>query len=513
MVSSALLALAGSAEWLAASGQEMLRDWSGVSGSLSTDDQFGASVVGIGDVDGDGVPDAAISAPWEDPSYNVELGDVYVISGATGVVLQHQFGASDRTIFGYPLCVPGDLDGDGVNDYLVSATDGVFYTGPGVVNAYSGATGSNLFTLSGPWNGSRFGYHVRDLGDVDADGVADFGIGDDPTGLGDVYVYSGATLAVLYSFHGATQNPPSNMVTVCGVGDLDSDGHADFGVGAAGDGSNSEGAFTVYSGSSGAILWSLLGEQHRSFFGWEACSLGDTDADGVTDFAVTAHAYTGNLNSQGRVYVYSGRTSGLLWEFTGTTWNEQLGILPRNGPIDFNHDGYDDIPIGSFMISTAYIYSGRTGTLLYKFNTGNGDTLGGSLAAAGDVNGDGIDDILIGAPDDSRYYAAAGRAYVYAGNDLFLQSRKNEYHASDQVSLTIRGGEPGNPSCIVLTDLSGTPLFVPVLIGLLDAVGNLHLTGTTPSGLSGMTMTFMGYAIGANGHTVIDSSPETITFK
>src|SRR5262249_4305052 len=158
------------------------------------------------------------------------------------------------------------------------------------------------------WTGSRFGYRIGDLGDVDADGVPDFGVGDDPTGLGDVYVYSGASQAVLYSFPGANQNPPSNMGTISRMGDLDSSGNADVGVGAARDGANSEGQFTVYSGSSGAVLFSLVGEQHWSGFGWFATSLGDTDADGVPDFAVTANAYTGNLNSQGRVYVYSGRT-------------------------------------------------------------------------------------------------------------------------------------------------------------------------------------------------------------
>jgi hypothetical protein len=453
-----------------------------------------------------------ISAPYEDPTFNVDLGAIYVISGASGAVLQHQLGPSDRTLFGIPLCVPGDLDGDGVNDYLAGASDAVYQTGPGLVYAFSGATGTSLFTLSGPATGSRFGNLVREVGDVDADGVGDFGVGSWPTGPGEVDIYSGATQSILYTFQGTWQF--SNVNAVCGVGDIDRDGHADFGIGAAQDGPNGEGAFTVYSGSSGSVIYSYLGEHAQSSFGSDACRLGDTDGDGFEEFAVKANAYSGSLPAQGRVYVYSGQTGALLFEFTGDFVNEQLGRLPTNGVIDINRDGYADIPIGSPATSTLHVYSGRTGTLLYDFtNDGVPEALGCSSSVVGDLNGDGIDDILIGAADNRRFYSAAGRAYVFAGNDLFLQSRKPHYRPGDLVRLVNRGGEPGNPSCVVLTDISGAPIFIPLAIGTLDANGAFALSGTAPPGLAGTTMTFLGFAIGANGHTVIDSSPETIDFK
>ncbi|HET6162265.1 MAG TPA: hypothetical protein VFG37_01255, partial [Planctomycetota bacterium] len=59
--------------------QELLRDWAGVQGVLSIDDQFGGAVAGIGDVDGDGVVDMLVSAPYEDPTQYVEVGAVYLI--------------------------------------------------------------------------------------------------------------------------------------------------------------------------------------------------------------------------------------------------------------------------------------------------------------------------------------------------------------------------------------------------------------------------------------------------
>src|SRR5262249_48166884 len=162
-------------------------------GVLSIDDQFGGAVAGFGDVDGDGVVDMLVSAPYEDPTQDVDLGAVYLISGATGAVLQHQLGTHDRDLFGWQVCTPGDLDGDGVTDFLVGAADSVFNTAPGKVYAYSGATGASLFTLQGRPADLFWGRVVRAVGDVDADGVGDFGVGANINGPGDVWVYSGAT--------------------------------------------------------------------------------------------------------------------------------------------------------------------------------------------------------------------------------------------------------------------------------------------------------------------------------
>jgi len=498
-----------------ASAQAVLRDWSGVSGPVSKDDDFGSRVACIGDVDGDGISDAVVAAEYEDASYNTEVGAAYVISSASGTVLQHQLGELQRQLFSFDVCCPGDLDGDGVGDLLVGAPDGVFTTTEGRVYAYSGATGASLFRLDGPSIGSMFGAIIGELGDVDADGVVDFGVSCNQTGPGTVYIYSGSTLTPLYTFNGGPQL--AHMANVRGLGDLDGDGHADFALGALGGGPNNEGIIMVVSGATGATSYTIQGEAYGSAFGSEIASIGDADGDGAPDFAISSPYLTTNVYSEGRVYLYSGATGGFMYQFDGTLQNEKFGRLPKNGSADFNRDGFADIAIGSVAANTVYVYSGRTGTWLYdvrgRVESGNAEALGCSLSPIGDVNGDGFDDLLIGAAGNSRNYSWAGRAYVYGGNDLFLQSRKSAYRANDIAKISLRGGAPYSPACIALIDLNGTATFLPIAIGSLDFDGGFSVSGTVPSGLAGISLTFMGYAIKAGGVGVADSIPETVTFK
>lgn len=498
-----------------ANAQQKLRDWSVAKNWMAEYDEFGYAVAGPGDVDGDGVPDAVVSAPWADPiTYDVELGVTYVISGATGSILQQFNGTADQALFGWTLCAPGDLDGDGVGDWL-SSEAALSARGPGTVYAYSGSTGASLFTLTGGSSSYAFGIAIGAVGDVDADGVPDFGVGDDPTGSGRVFVYSGKTQSLIYLLKG--QSSTSQAYIVSGLGDLDSDGLADFGIGAVGDGPNSEGVVYAYSGATRKLIYSLVGEQSGSAFGGTLASLGDVDADGLADFAVGALAYSGTNVWQGRVYAYSAASGTLLFTFDGTMYVEKLGhVLPSNGSIDFNDDGYADIPIGSPARNAAFVYSGRNGTLLYEILGGTPggltETMGSSISSIGDVDGDGIDDMLIGAATNSDPYSWAGRAYVFGGNDLFLQANQPSYQPYDPFSLEIRGGAAGAASCVVLTGVNGTATFFPIVFGNLDSNGTFALTGTVPPGLSGLSLTFMAFAIGAGGG-LADSISETITFQ
>jgi len=148
----------------------------------------------------------------------------------------------------------------------------------------------------------------------------------------------------------------------------------------------------------------------------------------------------------------------------------------------------------------------------------NGEEIGGSFGASascvGDMNLDGVDDLLIGAPNlPTNGHTAAGHVFVFAGNDLFLQANAYEYLPGDTATLEIRGGEPGVLGMLALIDVSGTPTFLPTLLAPLDAVGNLVLSGTVPTGLAGLTATFVGYAQKPSGRGLIDSMPETIAFQ
>jgi len=494
-------------------------------------DMCGYSVADVPNVDGDGIPDALVSVVSEDLTRGVELGAAYVVSTSTGSVLQHQIGSTDRDSFGERVCEVGDLDGDGIRDHLVAETQYGLPSGngKGIVHAYSSASGASLFDITALQGDDRFGFYLADLGDLDADGVGDFAIGapEHTTSVGfagRIWVYSGATQTKLHMLSGQSQY--AYMAGVTGMGDLDGDGVPDFAIASPGDGPSNEGMVYVYSGVSFALIYSMQGEKTNDWFGWDISSLGDTDGDGYTDLAVAAIGHTLNLGAEGRVYVYSGATGALRFTYDGTIQNEQLGLLPTKGGFDFNGDGFNDIAIGTPRAKGAgqfggdvYVYSGRNGLLLYDIRGSVDNTLpeglGGSLSAIGDVNGDGFDDLLVGAPQHSIPWVTTwhGQAYVFGGNDLFLQANRRAYDAYDTATLDLRGGPAGALACIALTAVGKNGTFVPILINPLDANGNLSIGGSVPSGLAGTNLTFTGYAVGAGGQGVIDSIPETISFR
>jgi hypothetical protein len=424
------------------------------------------------------------------------------------------------------VCAPGDFDGDGIFDVLVGETED-WYAGNGKVLAYSGATGASLFELVGPQSGDLFGRTISIAGDFDADGVADFFVsapdyGSAKGGRGRAWLYSGATRAAMFHVNGTSAN--AWMEATCGLGDLDGDGCPDFAIGSPGDGPNSEGIATVYSGKSRSVLYSFQGEANKDAFGSFVAALGDTDGDGYSDLAVAATGHTVTLGSEGRVYVYSGKTGALRFTYDGTHWIEGLGFLPSGCGVDFNGDGFMDIVIGSPLGKgdipcggDVYVYSGKNGLLLYdirgSIDYGTGEHLGSSLSPIGDINGDGFDDLLVGAPANSSVNYWHGQAYVFGGNDLFLQANQLIYHDYDAATLDLRGGPSGSLACIALTAVGTTPTFIPIVVSALDNDGNLSIGGTVPPGLAGTLLTFMGYAVGAGGSGIIDSIPETISFQ
>jgi hypothetical protein len=247
------------------------------------------------------------------------------------------------------------------------------------------------------------------------------------------------------------------------------------------------------------------------------------DADLNPDFAVVADANDTGAEDSGRVYIYSGPTATLLYTFDGTYKDQHLGWLPTRAPIDFNADGYDDVLVGSLYSpsygkydSSVFVYSGRTGRLLYELRglqspAGASEALGGSLSAIGDLNQDGIDDVIVGAPDNFEEYGSAGRVYVFGGNDLFLQADKEQYTRKDPITISIRGGDTGALALLALIDVTGTPVLVPLALGSLDANSELDFSSTVPSGLREETFTFMAWATRTYRKGVSDSIPETIS--
>ncbi len=334
-------------------------------------------------------------------------------------------GESDGNNFGHSVSGAGDVNGDGYDDVIVGEFGDPYAWGstwPGQAYVYSGQSGTLLWTFTGEAINDFFGFSVSGAGDVNCDDYDDVIVGaylNDAGGTwaGRAYVYSGQTGTLLWTFTGGeTYNWVGHSVS--GAGDVDNDGYADLIVGAPRVGVNTGRAY-VYSGQAGGLLWSFTGEAMHDHFGSYVSGAGDVNGDGYPDVIVGAMANDAGGYDAGRAYVYSGQTGGLLWAFTGEEAGDRFGGSV-SGAGDVNGDGYNDVIVGAylndaggFVAGRAYVYSGQTGGLLWTF-TGEeaGDWFGGSVSGAGDVNADGYPDLIVGARLND---AGGGRAYVYSG--------------------------------------------------------------------------------------------------
>jgi len=203
------------------------------------DDHLGRSLASVGDVNGDGRTDYIVGAYNAGPRdiNGAGAGAAFVYSGATGAVLYEKHGAAAGDQFGFSVAGAGDVDGDGRPDFVIGAHAAGF--GAGAAFVYSGATGALLYQKSGGAPGDLLGYSVGSAGDVNGDGRADFIVGAnaaDPGGrsaAGSAYVYSGATGGLLLRRDGAAAGDQLG-ISVAPAGDANGDGKFDVIVGAGG---------------------------------------------------------------------------------------------------------------------------------------------------------------------------------------------------------------------------------------------------------------------------------------
>jgi hypothetical protein len=268
---------------------------------------------------------------------------------------------------------------------------------------------------------SWFGWSSASAGDYDGDGVEDYIVGAPLEGLinGEACVFSGATGSLLKQWRGREIDFLGGSVGC--AGDVNNDGRDDVVVGApwSFDGADLGGKVMVYAGGTGQVLHDIKGWQSGGVLGWAVNGAGDVDGDGHDDIVAGAFAEDIGLANCGRVTVYSGATGENIFTWIGEFKDAGLGYSV-DGMGDVNGDGHDDIVAGAYGMSAAFIIDAHNGDVLHWLTNGiEGSHFGFSVACAGDVNGDGVNDVIVGA---RKVGGNAGAAYVYdgaTGNELY----------------------------------------------------------------------------------------------
>lgn len=385
---------------------------------------FGFVAASIGDLDGDGFGEFVIGAS-QDSTVAAFGGKAFVYSGSDGSLL-HAVTGGFLDFLGSAVAGLGDVDGDGVPDYAVGAPGlpPQFGAWPGRVLVFSGAEHSLIHeTVSTP--GARYGHDIHSAGDVTGDGRSDLIIGapfDDSGGVnaGRVHLISGADGSDVWAGNGFAVGD-SFGGGVAGIADLNSDGIPEQLVGAFNAGPTQGGEATVLSGLDGSALFTLTPLPSAGQFGaFFVHDTGDVDGDGTADFYVGDFADTAKGPTTGRAYVYSGASGDALWIIDGEHADDGFGI--GRGAGDVNGDGHTDLFLAAYRsddgaenAGKAYLYSGHDGGVMRTFTgTAENGQLGFDAVPLGDVNGDGIGDYLLTGNDV---------AHVVAGTDTSLDGR------------------------------------------------------------------------------------------
>lgn len=417
-----------------------------------TSAQFGISVAGNCDVNNDTFSDVIIGA-YKYSNGQLEEGRVFVFQGdSLGLPDSASWSAESNQSnahFGISVACAGDVNNDTFDDVVVGAheydngqpEEGVVF---GYYGSETGLSHSADWIMQVNQGDANFGISVSGAGDFNGDGYDDVIIGapyfeDGVLNEGAAFMYLGSAtgLTTFSDWMISGENDYAHFgSSVAGAGDINQDGFDDVVIGAYTfhDGEDEEGlVYVVFGGEDEIELldkWSYVSGQANAHLGQCVSGAGDVNGDGFADIAAGAPGYDGSLHNEGRVMVFHGSETGLPsapdWEFGSDQSDSDFGMAIA-GVGDLDVDGFSDLLIGAPKYTNGHLQEGRamlfagsafglesTQAWMTESNQITAD-FGISVAGAGDVNGDGHKDVIIGANLYDNGQLDEGRAYVYYG--------------------------------------------------------------------------------------------------
>lgn len=424
-------------------------------------DRVGHAVGSAGDVNSDGYDDAIVGAPKDTYQVGAE-GVAYIFHGSSegleglpdkpeeGIPSQILASGQKGSEYGTSVGTAGNVNGDAYDDVIVGAPEynnGITKVGAAFVY-YGSESGLNeipAWSVLGSHKDAQLGYAVSTAGDVNGDEFDDVVVGarwysNDQTTEGAVLVYYGSESGLSdvpdWTFE-SDQAGASLGTSVRAAGDVNRDGYDDVIAGAplyTSDQEHEGAAFLFFGSETGLISdthWVVYGGQAGAQFGLAVSTAGDVDDDGYDDVVVGAPMYDdGEVEDAGAAFVFLGSNSGPSgvpdWSVLGGHEYARLGYSVGSAG-DVNGDVVDDLIVGADQYQgdepqegAAFVFYGSAGGLGQDADwTVEGDKanagVGSSVGTAGNVDGTGSDDLIVGAPTYRHETDLVGRALVFYG--------------------------------------------------------------------------------------------------